>query len=207
MKQSSAKQSGLEFAPLLFVFAFVVLTGGTRAELGETSQVRKTQLASVRKLFGLEYPYSIVRLGMYADGGSLGGLIRDARGTELLFAWDGREPGYSPDTIPEEKPHLCYVGADYPARPGARSLGVGTPEERALVFVLRSFVNSQIPRSLQDSLYAVRFDYSLTSERRRDLGSLVEKQQIALNALRIARYLERQASPGGLKGWPWPKPP
>ena len=100
------------------------------------------------------------------------------------------------------------MGSDYPAAAGTSPLRVGTSEERALIFVLRSFANAQIARAHQDSLYAIRFDYTRPWESRRPLlGPLTAKQQMALDGLWIARYLERQASPGGLKGWPWPKPP
>jgi hypothetical protein len=159
---------------------------------------------SVRAFFGLEYPYSVDRLEMLLDGGSHTGVIRDARGRKLLFAWDGREP----DGTPADCPRLSYVGAANPTDTGAKPLGIASPEERALIFVLRSFADSQIPRSFQDSLYTVRFDYSRPWESRRHLlGPLVKDQMMALNTLWIARYLERQARPGGLKEWPWPKPP
>lgn len=206
MRNSSTNQSGLIQATLPLLIACVVLAGGTPADDGEKSRARAGKVASVRKLLGLEYPYSIERLDMYLDGGSYGGVIRDARGNQLLFAWDGREP-IPPHGPPPEGPRLSYLGAAYPARPEAKPLGVGTPREQALVFVLRSFADSQIPQS-QDSLYALCFKYTDPSESRRQfLVSLLPKQQIAFDALWIARYLERQALPGGFKGWPWPKPP
>jgi hypothetical protein len=201
--QSSAKQEALVHATLLLFIAFMALAGGTRKEPVETSRARKAQIASVQMLLGLEYPYSIERLEMSFDGGSYGGMIRDARGTELEFGWDG---GIRFGTHAQE-PRLSYVEGTGPANSGARSFGVGTPEEKALVFVLRSFADSQIKPALQDSLFAIRFDYTLTSEQRVELLGLNDKQHLALDAIWIARYLERQAGPGGLKGWPWPKPP
>ena len=193
------------YAPLLLLGLQVVQheSWSSETELQDPA----AQSASVQEIFGLKPPYSIERLAMYSDGGSYGGLIRDVEGKELLFAWDGRMRG-GPQALPEDALHLCYIGSDYPGGAGSSPLGIGTPEERALVFVLRSFANAQLTRARQDSLYAIRFDYTRSWESRRPLlGSLTAKQMMALDGLWIARYLERQALPGGLKGWPWPKPP
>ena len=140
--------------------AACVLIAGSLAAREDASQVREDSPIAVERIekhLGLRAPYRIVQLGMYVDGGSIGGTIADARGKQVLFAWDGRERvGLLNGDRPylDSDPRLAYIGALYPGKGGSRPLAVGSPEESALVDVLRLAVitgQDSLPPSWIDS--------------------------------------------------------
>jgi hypothetical protein len=91
-------------------------------------------------LLGISLPCTLLTAVSYLDGGAAGGTLRGARGELLKFAFGptGTKPTQPPDTT--SKQYQAFVGADYPTKPGATPLGVGTPAESVLIDVLRTAV-------------------------------------------------------------------
>lgn len=148
----------------------------------------------VRAVFGLEYPYTITRIGMYLDGGSIGVSVRDATGSTLAFAWDGRMR-LSADSKAPEAPRLLYIGAQYPGVEGTRAVAVGSAEEDAVIALLRAYADTHMTRSQQDSLVALYYDY--THERPPDLPAFTKiptDRSNTIQAVHLVQILERQRS-------------
>jgi hypothetical protein len=98
-------------------------------------------------------------------------------------------------------PRLAYLGADYPKKPGARPLLVASPEESALVSVLRLAATRSFRLSVQDSLVAIRNDLTPASAWHGMWPRLFESQRNDLEALRLAVILEEQRAGRTLPRW------
>jgi hypothetical protein len=130
-----------------------------------------TELASV---LGLARPWSLELIESWHCGTTIRGAIRDNRGSQLRFEWDG----------------CLYLGG-YHSDPGARAIEPGAREELAVISLLRLYANSQIPIPSQFKWTSTWFDCRVpTEERAARLPNLDSAQQLGLQALRLAYVLE-----------------
>ena len=107
--------------------------------------------ARAQALLGVSLPCTLLTAVSYLDGGSAGGTLRGAKGEVLKFAFGpaGTKPAQPADTVyyPATgqlavdtlgaKQYQAFVGADYPTKPGATPLGVGTAAESVFIDVVR----------------------------------------------------------------------
>jgi len=108
--------------------------------------------ARAQALLGVSLPCTLLTAVSYLDGGAAGGTLRGAKGEVLKFAFGptGMRPtqpadtSYYPatghlavDTLGTSKQYQAFVGADYPTKPGAMPLGVGTAAESVFIDVVR----------------------------------------------------------------------
>jgi hypothetical protein len=77
-------------------------------------------------------PLEFVSADIYADGGTVAFVLRDADGRLLHGGFDGRM--ISMDDVPQ--PRTLFLGAPHITHPGAHSLAPGSPEERAVLDML-----------------------------------------------------------------------
>ncbi len=153
-----------------------------------------TSTVSYEKL-GLECPCEVVEWEKYLDGGSMGGLVRDSRGTELPVSWDWRMDEFIGADL--QKPHLAYINADYPSEDGATALPLGSEAERQLLDVLESWAATQVPPDKQDRWLSIYFDGSIArTDRTSQLPPLSDSQERALKVLKACRYLRLQRELG-----------
>jgi hypothetical protein len=113
----------------------------------------------IREVLGISMPCSLKRVEMHPDGGSLGGLLAGAEGESLLFAHDWRvrpmpaPPNYLKigssrfhawaESVAQAQPRLVTIGADYPARVGAKPLPVGSEAESLFLVAVRSALTDE----------------------------------------------------------------
>lgn len=113
----------------------------------------------IREVLGISMPCSLKRVEMHPDGGSLGGLLAGAEGESLLFAHDWRVrpmpappdhletggPGFHAwaESVAQARPRLVTIGTDYPARPGAKPLLVGSEAESLFLVAVRSALTDE----------------------------------------------------------------
>ncbi len=130
-----------------------------------------TELAGV---LGLARPWSLELIESWHCGTTIRGAIRDNRGNQLRFEWDG----------------CLYLGG-YHSDPGARAIAPGAREELALISLLRLYANSQIPIPSQFEWTSTWFDCGVPPEERAArLPKLDAAQLLGLQALRLAYVLE-----------------
>jgi hypothetical protein len=189
-------------------FAFVMACDrGVEAPPSLSMEIRR-----IENVLGLQWPYKMLRVSSYRDGGSIGGSIRDDRGHELEFSWDGGLRFRPEDaarmgtrfgkTAPVDSgPRLGYIGADHPAKQGARPVLVRSPEESALVDVLRLAAAGSFPLADQDSVVAIWMDFDPQSDRHEMSRRLSESQRNAIEALRLAALLREQRAGRPLPRW------
>ena len=139
----------------------------------------------------LECPCRVMGLDMFLDGGTLGGVLEDAEGSILKFCLDGRmiiveyDSEGKPLPIP---PTHYFIGADHPAREGARPLDVDGEEERLLTRILREWIESVLPAKKYEEVFR-KFDSCTNAEQQERLclnNNLSEEQ---LRALRINKMI------------------
>ena len=75
-------------------------------------------------------PVEVQETFYYKDGGSIGIILRDAKGAEHKFCFDGRKPGESP----------LFLDAVHPSRDGAKKVALRGPEESALYGIMLRWV-------------------------------------------------------------------
>jgi len=100
-------------------------------------------------------PCTLITAVTYLDGGVAGGSMGGAKGEVLKFAFGPTrmtpaakaDTIYYPatgqlvvDTVSTSKQYQAYVGADYPTKPGATPLGIGTAAESVFIDVLQTAV-------------------------------------------------------------------
>jgi hypothetical protein len=97
----------------------------------------------------LDAPYEIQATMMYKDGGTIGIVVRDARGISLPLCYDQRIK------VPEEE-RFVYVGATYPNESSVAKVTPGSATEQALLRILTSAeIVSPSPRIREDLVQAV----------------------------------------------------
>jgi hypothetical protein len=143
----------------------------------------------IKRTFGVSLPCSLSRAGMWMHG-PIGGLVIDAKGESLKWAW-GR-PGHGVgvprrtrgermrgdwarvkahlDSALRNPPTLAYVGAEDFRAPDARPLSVGSSAESLLIQLLWYVVGA-------DTIYTAPLEPGVSKR---------------LYAARAARGLERQ---------------
>ncbi|MBD3334419.1 MAG: hypothetical protein GF355_02790 [Candidatus Eisenbacteria bacterium] len=146
----------------------------------------------IRSAFGLEYPYTVVTIEKYADGGSYGGIIRGAAGQRLAFSWDGSLP-QTPAPSADQRPRPVYIGAPYHRDEGAEPLPIGGERERALIDLLDWWADRRIEPERQEEVLAVHEDTSRPwAERNAYVEALGPDATTAVHALQIVGILEEQ---------------
>ena len=171
----------------------------------EMPEERSYEVERIERYLDLRWPCEIVRLDLYADGGSLGGSLRDADGRKLEFCWDGRVRKFH--FTPHEH-RLAYLGADYVEKSSAVPVLVGSPAESALVDVLTLAAEQSIPSADHDSLVAALDDDSSSPNTWRAAWSRVHgaRREIASRPdgyLQLAGYgTHPSLKRSRLFGWP-----
>jgi hypothetical protein len=147
---------------------------------------------------GLVCPCVIEKWVSYLDGGSMGGTIRDSKGTVLAASWDGRMRGEDEARVPR----LAFIGAEHPGHEGAVPVQLGSETETQLIAVLDAWVATQIPSDKLDLWVSIFFDYTAAGKKRRSqLPKLSDSQKRALLAARTSEYLKRQRALGHAPGY------
>lgn len=93
---------------------------------------------AVQESLHLAPPLTVAWMGKFDDGGSIGGVLRDANGQRLEFAWDGARR--LPSAANYNAPRPASLGNRRFGAAGSRPLEVGGAEERALILGLRLFM-------------------------------------------------------------------
>jgi hypothetical protein len=140
-------------------------------------------------VFGISVPCSLGWCESYLDGGSVGGVLIDAKGDSLQWAWDGAgrsAPGsweaFHRDRVGFEAwvdsalnsaPRLAHIGGKHFRAPGVQALEVGSTRESLFVQLLWVAVGA-------DSVFR---DTVWSSHKRP-------------RAARVARILEKQRATG-----------
>jgi hypothetical protein len=103
----------------------------------EAERIDPILAARAQALLGVSLPCTLLTAVSYLDGGAAGGTLRGAKGEVLKFAFGptGMRPAQPADTT--SKQYQAFVGADYPTKPGATPLGVGTAAESVFIDVVR----------------------------------------------------------------------
>jgi len=141
--------------------------------------------ARTEAAFGISLPCSLRWCGSYLDGGSVGGVLVDAKGDSLQWAWYSGARTMPPmpesirhdrmrseawvDSIMNSVPLLAYVGAKHFRATGARPLAVGSARESLFIHLLWNAIGA-------DSVF-------------KDSVQSHEKRPRAAN---VARMLQRQ---------------
>lgn len=97
----------------------------------------------------LDAPYVIQETMLYKDGGTIGVVVKDAKGISLPLCYDQRI------NVPEEE-RFVYVGATHPSESSATKVIRGSTTAQALLRVLTSAkIVSPSPRIREDLVQAV----------------------------------------------------
>ena len=95
-------------------------------------------------------PIRIVDFGYYKDGGTIGVVLRDARGDTLRGGFDGRMQ------TPPSYPQHCFVGAMHVTWPGARVLPLWGKEERAFLAEAEEGLRAKFSQAERNRFLAAR---------------------------------------------------
>ena len=122
--------------------SFVVFTIGSaepakKAPVEETRAKYSKQSAEVLKI---AEPVVVSKVDYWKDGGTIGIVLKDAKGQEHAFCLDGR---FLPSKEhPDEKgTRNLFVGATHPTKTGAKMVELRGPEETALYGVMLRWAN------------------------------------------------------------------
>jgi hypothetical protein len=97
----------------------------------------------------LDAPYEIQETMLYKDGGTIGIVVRDAKGISLPLCYDQRIK------VPEEE-RFVYVGATHPSESSAAKVIHGSATAQALLRILTSAeIVSPSPHIREDLVRAV----------------------------------------------------
>jgi hypothetical protein len=97
----------------------------------------------------LDAPYEIQETMMYKDGGTIGIVVRDAKGISLPLCYDQRIK------VPEEE-RFVYVGATHPSESSAAKVIPGSATAQVLLRILTSAeISSPSPRIREDLVQVV----------------------------------------------------
>jgi hypothetical protein len=103
--------------------------------------------------FGLMAPVKIAYFDEYPQDGTIGVGLVDRKGTKFLCGIDGGCRGtIASRKAPASRPQHLFVGATYPARPGAKLLPLWGTEERSLLQLLTSAIADSISDAQNDFL-------------------------------------------------------
>jgi hypothetical protein len=141
----------------LLLVALIASAGCTQSKppdpVVQAEYVDPILAARAQSLLGVSLPCTLITAVTYLDGGVAGGSLGGANGEVLKFAFGSTknppppptDTTYYPatgelkvDTLSTTKQYQAFVGADYPTKPGATPLGVGTAAESVFIDVLRA---------------------------------------------------------------------
>jgi hypothetical protein len=188
VRACSATHVWHHLAVCLVVAALLLLLAGCAHDSRRSAD--RLFAARIKSTFELSLPCSLLWCDSYLDGGSVGGVIVDARKDTLMWAWRGlagmhipappvpnSAPNYRPrllawkDSLLRSIPCPAFIGAKHYREPGARPLAVGSPQESLFIQLFGSAIGA-------DTV----FDYSL------------HKRQKGPMAAGVLRALRRQRS-------------
>ena len=93
------------------------------------------------------YPLVLVEeANLFQDGGTIGFVVKDSRGTKFSFCMDGRS-----QTGPSRPRHV-FAAAVSPDAPGAVEVPIGGPEEKAVLKILEDWVAAKVPAELKERM-------------------------------------------------------
>jgi hypothetical protein len=174
----------------IFLVILSVLVIGLRWDSRSKSEIVDLDLEE--KLW-ISAPCKVEKIGSYLDGGSIGGILKDAQGRKVGFFWDGAMRNDSPENPYRNHPRLAYLGSDHPVREGANPIPLGSKGESEFIHILSDWVSSEIPPSEQEHMYSTYFNYSIPGEERMKLlPGFTKEHGRALLALKVVKALEKQ---------------
>jgi hypothetical protein len=149
-------------------------------------EVARREATRVQKVVSLAYPYRILRWEVYADGGSLGVVVRDRWGRRFMFHLAVPSPNRVPSPKELERspgdtawmpPRYFWSGGRWNDWRKGRRLTIGGPEESAILDMMDVISLDYFPRATRDSLVGLS-----RAERERLRQGLSWEQQTALSA-------------------------
>ncbi len=143
------------------------------------------------KLLGLEPPVEVGFVGVYEDGGTVGFKLGGIGKPTLMACFDGRMFLPSPRNI--------YLGALYPTHPGARALKLNGAEDRAVVLLIRTWLERTFSPQELNELREVARTGGFDSTRHRDAGTILRALEWREATLALYRDEDACASTFGLR--------
>ena len=130
---------------LRVAFLVVVLICCTQLPVVIAPALAETETIALHKgNVTLDAPYEIQETMLYKDGGTIGIVVKDAKGISLPLCYDQRIK------MPEEE-RFVYVGATHPSESSAAKVTRGSATEQALLRILTSAeIVSPSPRIRED---------------------------------------------------------
>ena len=112
----------------------------------------KLEIISLSETIELYKPLKIEDILHYEDGGTIGFVIKDSKGTIFQFCLDGRmrvatEPGFLGELknlMTAQKPYHFYFGATHPESPDAREMPIGGKEEKSIAIILEYIMSEKL---------------------------------------------------------------
>jgi len=97
-----------------------------------------------REQLSLKRPVTLTEIRRYRDGGSLGFALTDRNGKTLTFCVDYR--------IGSKTIGYTFIGAMHPTYGGAQKVPIGSQTEKALLLLLKSWVDDHFTEAKQSEL-------------------------------------------------------
>jgi hypothetical protein len=135
---------------LRFLFVAVALAGITQCAGVIAYAQDETETIQLKQgTVTLNPPFEVTETMLYKDGGTIGIVVRDAKGISLPLCYDQRIK------VPEAE-RFVYVGATHPSESSAAKVTPGSATEQALLRILTSAkIVSASPRIREDLVQAV----------------------------------------------------
>jgi hypothetical protein len=113
-------------------------------------------------------PVRLLNTSAYADGGTVFFVLSDARGKTLQGGFDGRIR-LADETCPQH----CFLGGDYPTKPGVRLLPLWGSEERKLIHLLATVISDTASADEVQILLWARSGAEIPSKLRNELSGFI----------------------------------
>jgi len=114
----------------------------------------KMKLSQSAEVLGILYPFEIIEITFYSDGGTTGVISKDANNKDFVFCLDGR---IQINEIGKKiEPYHIYLKVGYPTDSNSQKISIAGEEEKALLNILQDWINKQVSKEEQIRLADVR---------------------------------------------------
>ena len=150
LNNSFKKEAVMKSTCLRFLFVAVILAGIIQcADIIAHAQDQTETIQLKQGTVTFNPPFEVTETMLYKDGGTIGIVIKDAKGISLPLCYDQRIK------VPGEE-RFVYVGATHPNESSAAKVTRGSATEQALLRILTSAkIASPSPRIREDLVKAV----------------------------------------------------
>ncbi len=164
---------------------------GDRAPAGVDRDARRF----VAKQIGLKYPWVLAEFYTYEDGGSVGGRLAGAWGSEVLFCRDGTMRAEPPDPfVPAIEPGHLYCGATYWRTEGSRVLLPDSEEYEAIALAIDAWGKAGIEPEDQERFLTIMYDSTIPGAQKYVFYRTLSRRDLkATRAMGFARELRARA--------------